>query len=113
MPFDFWPDIQTQCPVCGKAVCAVYRGYYKRFMYCTELEFFGLVVIRTGFCKREKKRFNLLPTFLIPYRRISYFSFQRFIQENSLGTKLIDVIDELTSGLGDEFYFPLSTAYSY
>lgn len=83
-------------------------------MLCTELEFFGLVVVRTGFCKSQKMRFSLLPDFLIPYRRISLFSLNRFAEAKSRPqTRVTDVIDELTCSLGEEFYLPLSTAYSY
>lgn len=113
MVFDSWPDIHGQCPVCGDSGCATFRGYYKRFMLCTELEVFSLIVIRTGFCKRHRQRFSLLPDFLIPYRRISRFSLQNFIDAKARKSKLTDVIDDMTGDLGEEFYLPLSTAYSY
>ncbi len=115
MVFASWPKIHEQCPLCGEASCATYRGYYKRFMFCTELEVFGLVTIRTAFCRCARTRISFLPDFLIRYRRISKFSFQSFGEAFSKGSgiRMLEVIDDMTGDLGEEFYFPLSTAYNY
>lgn len=113
MDFDTWPEIRGHCPLCGKANCATFRGYYTRFLFCTELEFFGRVAIRTGYCKSQRRRFSFLPDFLFPYRRISLFSLRTFLDGRLRASRLVDVIDDMTQDLGDEFYLPLSTAYSY
>jgi len=112
MVFDGWPDIHDRCPVCEMAACAVYRGYYQRLMVCHELEVGpSRVTIRTGLCKKTGRRFSLLPDFLIPYRRMSRFSFIA-LREARSGASVCDAIDALTADLGEEFYLPLSTAYS-
>jgi hypothetical protein len=114
MAYDGWPDIQQDCPVCGKAECATFRGYYQRFMYCPELEVLGLIVIRTGYCRRQRFRFSLLPDFLIPHRRISRFSLNCFREARlKHGATIFTAIDDLVHGLNEEFDLPVSTAYSY
>ena len=114
MAFDGWPDIHSRCPVCEATGCAIYRGYYERFMVCHELEVApGRVAIRTGYCKKTGRRFSLLPDFLIPYRRMSRFSFIALREARArTGSSVLDAIDALTADLGEEFYLPLSTAYS-
>jgi hypothetical protein len=78
------------------------------------MEFFGRIVIRTGYCKRTDSRFALLPDFLIYRRRISRISYQRLQDEfQAAKARLRDVIDELIAGLPDEYWLPVSTAYSY
>jgi hypothetical protein len=78
------------------------------------MEFVGRLVVRTGYCRREKRRFALLPDFLFPRRRISRLSHQALREASSLhGAKVTAAIDELTAGLGEEFYLPRSTAHSY
>lgn len=114
MVFSDWPDLSPACPLCGSSDCAIYRGYYQRRLYCPELEYFGPVVIRTGYCKSKRVRFTLFPDFLMPHKRISFFSFRRLIEcFKEQNHQLQQAIDQLLSDLGDEFYLPLSTAYSY
>lgn len=113
MPFDAWPDVRASCPVCGAPACAVYRGYYERLAFCAELEFVGRLAVRTGFCKRRRARFSLLPDFLIPFRRLSRFSLDVLAGARKAGARATAAIDALNSDLGEEFYLPLSTAYSY
>lgn len=113
MLFADWPAVQVSCPVCGLAGCAVYRGYYSRFLFCTELEFTGRLVIRTGFCKSAKIRFSLIPDFLFRRRRISRFSVDRLREARRVGPTILHAIDDLTADLGEEFFLPVSTAHSY
>jgi hypothetical protein len=114
MPFEGWPDIHDRCPVCAATGCATYRGYYRRLMVCHELEVApGPVAIRTGYCRSTRRRFSLLPDFLVPYRRLSRFSFAALFEARTRpGARMLDAIDAVTEGLGEEFYLPLSTAYS-
>jgi hypothetical protein len=112
MKFAF-PAISGQCPRCGQAACAVYRGYYRRLLLCPEMEFLGPVVIRTAYCRRRQERFALLPTFLIPRRRISRLGFERLREEAARTRCLNDLIDGWMTGLGDEFYLPRSSARAY
>lgn len=114
MVYDAWPDIHRDCPVCGETGCATFRGYYRRFMFCPELEVLGLIVIRTGFCRHQRFRFSLIPDFLIRHRRITRFSLTGFGEGRAkLGATIITAIDDLVHGLGEEFDLPVSTAYSY
>ncbi len=116
MIFQGWPDIHRECPVCGEGACATFRGYYQRLMFCPELEVPpGLIAIRTSFCRRRRLRFTLLPDFLIRYRRITRFTLQRLAEERvaRMSHRLTDIIDSISGDLGEEFYLPLSSAYSY
>ncbi len=113
MDYDAWPEIGLSCPVCNQAGCAIFRGYYLRFLFCTELEFFGRLVIRTGFCKVEQVRFSLLPDFILYRHRISRFSHERLVEARVVHQHLVEAIDELVGDLGEEFYLPISTAHSY
>ena len=115
MAFEGWPDIRRECPICGEAGCATFRGYYLRFMMCPELEIPpGLIAIRTGLCRSTGSRFSLLPDFLIRYRRLSRFGLATLREQRARPrVSLLQAIDALTADLGDEFYLPLSTAYAY
>ncbi|CAN5580965.1 hypothetical protein BH10PLA2_BH10PLA2_28670 [soil metagenome] len=114
MQYGNWPILAGHCPCCGQAGCAIYRGYYTRFVFCPEMEFVGRLAIRTGFCRRLRRRFALLPDFLIPRRRISRLSYQALREAALLHQeRLLPAIDELIAGLGEEFYLPRSTAHSY
>lgn len=111
MNFDGWPNIQDKCPVCGRANCASYRGYYERNFICTELEFVGKLVIRTGYCKNKHFRFSLILSF-VTYQRI--LSIKTITNLTELFVKHKDVftaVNLLTEDLDDEFYLSLSTAY--
>jgi len=78
------------------------------------MEFCGKIVIRTGFCKRTRRRFAVLPDFVIRYRRISRPSLTRFLEcYRGAGGRILLAIDDWTDGLGEEFYVPRSTAHTY
>jgi hypothetical protein len=78
------------------------------------MEFIGSLVIRTGYCKRQKKRFALMPDFVIRHRRISRLSLDRFHEcYRGAGGRILPAVDALTEGLGEEFYVPLSSAHAY
>lgn len=100
MHYDAWPSIQKECPVCGGAGCAIYRGYYCRKLYCSELEYFGLIVIRTGVCKSTGLRFSLLPSFILRHKRISSFCILALHDLYfEVGSKLQQAIDEFRLSL--------------
>lgn len=113
MPFEAWPDLRASCPICGGPGCAIYRGYYSRFLFCTELEFNGRLVIRTGLCKTKNIRFSLIPDFVLYRRRISRFSHDRLREARAARATLMAAIDDLVADLGEEFFLPLSTAHAY
>jgi hypothetical protein len=78
------------------------------------MEFIGSLVIRTGYCKRQKIRFTLLPDFVIRYRRISRLSLERFHESyRGAGGRILPAIDSFTEGLGEEYCIALSTAHVY
>ncbi len=114
MIYEGWPNLQLQCPVCGFKNCAVYKGYYQRIYVCPEMEHFGSLTIRNGWCKNTNKRFALIPDFLIPRRRISKFGHELLLERYKIHKpKLQNAIDDWMEGLGDEFYLPLSTSRNY
>lgn len=76
MQYDAWPNLSALCPCCGGVACAIYRGYYTRFLFCPEMEFVGRLVIRTGYCRKTGRRFALMPDFLFSRLRISRLSQQ-------------------------------------
>lgn len=110
MEFEGWPDISQVCPICERSLCAVYRGYYTRFLFCTELEFVGRIVVRTGYCKAKKLRFTLLPDFITYRRRMSFFTISRLNEARRRHKTLSAAIDEINSDLDEEFYLPMSSA---
>lgn len=110
MAYDEWPDVKSSCPICTNAGCAIYRGYYSRFLFCTELEFVGRLAIRTGYCKTKKVRFTLLPSFVSYRRRVSVLTSFRLREAYSKNRSLSAAIDEISSDLGEEFYLPISSA---
>ena len=113
MQYESWPNLAERCLCCGMPRCAIYKGYYTRFLSCPELRFFGLVVIRTAFCRNTQKRFTLFPDFLIRYRRISQFGLTALHQLRSRGQRLLDAISKWTERMPEDFDLPLSTAYAY
>lgn len=114
MDFDSWPKLVCECPYCGEPYCAIYRGYYKRFLLCPVMRFLGPVMIRTGYCKTKKVRFTLFPDFLIRNIRISILGLLAFLSGlKSHNNSVMLAIDECTSKLKEEFYLPISTAYTY
>jgi hypothetical protein len=114
MAYEGFPAISLTCPVCGGVDCAVYRGYYTRTFVCTDMEFSGELVIRTGYCRREERRFALVPDFVIYRRRISRLSLERLLEcHRSSAGRLQAAIDEWVGGLHEEFDVPRSTAWTY
>ena len=100
------------CLLCGIKNCAKRNGYYSRYVFCTEMEFFDKVVIPRFLCKTKNKKFYVIPSFLIPYRTISKLTHQRLFEEYQNKKNIKMAIDEICEGLNDQFYFPLSTAYN-
>lgn len=109
-----WPDLRERCLLCGEPGCAVYRGYYTRFVHCPETRFFGRLAIRTAECRRRRKRYSLFPDFLFRYLRISRLSQAALVRQWKARDKdLKAAIDDLVAEMPDEFYLPLSTSYAY
>jgi hypothetical protein len=107
-----WPNLRDQCLLCGIAGCrANYRGYYRRILFCPEMEFLGSLVIRTAYCPSQRVRYSLSPDFTLLRVKVSRISLIQFLQifARLLGN-LSAAIDEWTQDLGEEFYVPLSTA---
>lgn len=114
MKYEGWPELRQKCLLCGRPGCAIYRGYYTRYLFCPEMEFLGLITIRTAYCKRLDERFTLLPDFVIRYRRISRLSLLRFHEcYRDSCWQIMSAIDAFTEGLGEEFCIALSSAYAY
>ena len=76
------------------------------------MEYIGRVVIHYGECRTQKKCFSMF-RFFIPYHRVTKLSLSELYENWSKSDSIEKAIDSLTGGLGDEFYLPNSTAYSY
>jgi NADPH-dependent 7-cyano-7-deazaguanine reductase QueF len=63
MEYDF-PEIKAACPICGNADCAQWRGYYRRLIFCTEMEELKRIYVRVGRCRKTKESFRAVPSFL-------------------------------------------------
>jgi hypothetical protein len=63
MEFAF-PGIKEACPICGDADCAQWRGYYRRFIFCTEMEELKRIFLHVGRCQKTRESFLAYPSFL-------------------------------------------------
>ena len=115
MRYEGWPDLARQCPLCGRPGCAIYRGYYMRFLFCPEMEFIGQPCHPDRLLQaHENSVLPCCPTSVIRYRRISRLSLERFHEcYRGAGGRILPAIDAFTEGLGEEFYIALSTAHAY
>lgn len=108
-----WPNLAERCLCCGMAGCAVYKGYYTRFLACPEREHFDHIAVRTAYCRNHDLRYALLPDFLIRYRRLSRRSLEKLQGARPRGVRLLDFISAWTVRMPEVFDLPLSSAYAY
>jgi len=109
-----FPEIRIKCPLCEESNCAIYKGYYRRFVMCPEMEIASWVAIRVGLCKSTKTRFALLPDFLIPRRKISRMGHELLLEYYKRSQQNIyATLDDWLDGLDDEFFLSRSTAMNY
>lgn len=109
-----FPVITKVCPICGRACGAIYRGYYRRWVICPQIQFMGWMAIRTGYCKDRRRRFALFPDFLIPFRgfsRVALLWLFRAWRESA--KDLTRAVDQWFSNQRREVYLSLSTLYSH
>jgi len=59
-----FPAISGCCPVCEGSECAIWKGYYTRYLFCSEIEYVGPVAIHWGRCKKTGLCFSVHPSFL-------------------------------------------------
>ncbi len=59
-----FPEIRKACPVCQAPDCARWRGYYRRFIFCTEMEEIRRIFLRVGRCQATGESFRAVPSFL-------------------------------------------------
>lgn len=109
-----FPNIHKACPLCGKAGCVRWKGYYIRTMFCTELKYTGRIAIRVGECRGQNIDFSMFPSFLLPSRRVSKTTLSDFIisgKKMRNFKKAVDVISEKTPD--PDKPVPTSTGYSW
>ena len=113
MRFPF-PIVGARCPLCGRAGCARWKGYFTRNWLCGVLGLGGMIAIHVGHCRTERRDFSYFPDFLIPGKRLSRQSWQLFV-EGFQKTKVIrDSIDDLIAGVEiPDFTLALSSAYNF
>lgn len=114
MDFDGWPKLEIGCLHCGAPNCAIYKGYYIRYLVCPELEFIGWIVIRTWLCKTYGIRFSLIPSFIARYKKFSVYGILSLQESYRLNKHdLQKAIDATMDSLGEEFYLPQASALRY
>lgn len=59
-----FPEIREACPICRARDCAQWRGYYRRLIFCTEMEELRKIFIRIGRCRSTGESFRAEPSFL-------------------------------------------------
>ena len=112
MEFPF-PAIAGDCPLCGLACGAIYRGYYRRWAICPQALFFGFLAIRTGLCRHYGRRFALFPEFLVSFRgfsRVAFLWLWRAWRKNP--RNLLNSVDRWFDELAREVYISEQTLYS-
>lgn len=109
---DFFPDYSHRCPICGAKDCAIFIGFYTRWVIDENGNIFENFPIARFLCKGKGKRkwmtkgkrkvscktFSLLPHKLIPYSKYSI----SFVI-NSVIMRVIDNIsyDKILNNLAD------------
>ena len=113
MDFEF-PQIQKQCPLCGREGCARWKGYSKRSVLDVGLSFAGPLVIRYGRCRCLKTEFSFLPDFLIPRRRlaISTLAMVRTALNTSSRITIQAAIDSVLPPEEESIRIPVSTMHA-
>lgn len=107
-----FPNVQVACLVCGAAGCARWKGYYCRQWVCSINGQSGLIAIHVCHCRTRNCDCCYFPSFLVPGRRISRASFQKFVAGFAVSYSVKDCIDEFVSGFETmDFTMALSSAY--
>ena len=114
MDFDGWPKLAISCLYCGAPDCAIYKGYYIRYLACPELEFLGWIAIRTWLCKTYGIRFSLIPSFIARSKKFSVYGILSLQESYRLNKHdLQKAIDATMDSLDEEFYLPQASALRY
>ena len=112
MPYPF-PSLWQRCLLCGHCGCARWKGYFVRWFICGVIDFDGLIAIHVGHCRRLGCGFCYFPDFLIPGRRLSRLSHEKFIADFQRTKTIQESIDELVGGFVlSDFTMALSSAYN-
>lgn len=113
MKYSF-PDVQKKCLSCGEVNCARWKGYFHRLWFCGEKDKNDVIAIHVFHCRTNKTDCSYIPDFLIPGRRLSRASMQRFLCHYRKTKSVKGSIDELYSCFEkNDFFLPLSTAYNF
>jgi hypothetical protein len=103
------PDYSDQCPVCGKANCACYHGYYIRAAICPIIGFsvddFPVIRFKCNDSDKPQKddhvTFSLLPIELVPFRQLSLcfmiLSLWLRLNNNASLIKAMDIIEKFNN----------------
>jgi hypothetical protein len=119
--FDFLPSFDDCCPICHAKNCAVRIGFYFRIAvdFETGLIIEALPIVRF-LCKRKGKprikdrTFSLLPSVLIPYRRLSIKSLMIIVREKLAAMqRVIEIPGKIINYFAPEAVFSFETCYIY
>lgn len=110
--FEFpFPEINKSCPVCRRAGCAKWHGYYYRNLMCVVLLYFDKVAIRRVYCSSTNKTSALIPDFIIPYRLISKISIIALLTNWFKSKSISNTVEKLFTEMDDHFQVGLSVIY--
>lgn len=121
-----FPRIAERCPLCERAQCARWKGYYCRRMICSEMEYEGPLAVHVGHCQQQNRDFSLLPSFLLPRQQISRLGLEHFLEAWKQSHRMHDAREQFADGIAasDEdagawrekearYSLPRSTAYHW
>lgn len=112
MPYPF-PSTRQKCLLCHWGCGGRWKGYFVRRCLCGVTGFDGLIAIHVGHCKTQHCDFSYFPDFLIPGRRLSRPSWDKFVDDFQRTRTIAESIDELVEGIEtSDFTMALSSAYN-
>jgi hypothetical protein len=109
-----FPFVRLECPLCGAADCARWKGYFVREFFCRFLDYVGPIAIHVGHCDSKGCDFSYFPSFLLPGRSPSRSTLESFAEASKASHNTSQSIGILSEGLSDtDFSVSSSTAYSW
>lgn len=109
-----FPRVSGRCLLCGTAGCSRWKGYYVRQFACTRLKHFGAIAIHLAQCRTRGVDYTYWPDFLVPFLQPSIQTLQVLYETwVSSGHLIGEAIDEVVGKFRDDYFLPVSVAYSW
>lgn len=113
MNFPF-PNVGVCCLLCGRAGCSRWKGYYVRHVVCTLLKYAGPIAIHLAQCRTRGVDYTYWPDILVPFLLPSVHTLRTLYDAwASEGFSICKAIDEVVAQFRQEYFLPLSVAYSW